>query len=111
MNTSRFFTESQAQFDASQKEFAQLWEGYQKQLTESQQELLNSWLNSIPDTNVSMNLSSSIDKALNFQQAFISSVLETQQAATRMTIETQKQFWNSYFQLAKKAVQQTSVTG
>ncbi|WP_416672990.1 hypothetical protein [Egbenema bharatensis] len=106
MVTSSFFTDSQAQFDATQKEFAKLWEDYQKQLTESQQEVLNTWLKSIPDTNVSMNFSDSVDKALNFQQALIGSALETQQAALRMTVEAQKQFWNSYFQLVKKTVQQ-----
>jgi hypothetical protein len=110
MSTSSFFTDSQAQFDATQKEWAKLWEDYQKQLTESQQEVLNTWLNSIPDTNVSMNFSNSLDKALNFQQALIDSALETQQTAVRVTVEAQKQFWNSYFQLAKKAVIQTPMS-
>ena len=41
------------------------------------------------------------DNALNFQEQVVTSSLELQLLSARLTIESQKQLWNSYFNLLR----------
>lgn len=108
MNTANFFVESQAQFSEAQKQFAQVWDESQKQLFEAQKQLLNIWMSSIPSTSTQGMVSESFEKTQNFQREVINSALNAQQATANLAIETQKKFWDNYFQATQKMMQQTS---
>jgi len=105
MATTSFFTDSQAQFNESQKKLAELWNDSQKQLMESQKKLAETWMSSLPAGTTQVNFSENFEKTLNFQQELINSALNSQQVTARLVIETQKQFWDSYFQATQKMTQ------
>lgn len=105
MATASYFTDAQAQFDESQKKFAALWEESQKQVMESQKKLMSSWMSSLPNMTAQVNISETIEKTLDFQRQLIDSSLDAQQASTRLSVEAQKQFWDSYFKTTQKMAQ------
>ena len=106
VNTS-FFKDSQEQFNESQKKIAELWEQSLKQLSETQKKLVYTWVDSLRSgTKVQGNYSETLEKALKFQQELINSTINAQQVTLGLTIETQKQFWDNYFQIAHKGVQE-----
>lgn len=107
-----FFTDSQAQFNDSQKKFLEFWYEYQKQLSESQKKLFQTWVDSISSGTTqsgfpTATFSGNFETTLNFQQEWLNSALDAQKVAANLAVETQKQFWNNYFQMAKKIVQET----
>jgi hypothetical protein len=108
MVTTSFFTDSQAQFDESQKKFADLWNESQKQLIESQKKLVDTWIGSLPNpigtdqAGFSGNFEGNFEKTLNFQRELINSALNAQQVTTHLAIEAQKQFWDNYFQTTQR---------
>lgn len=100
-----FFTDSQAQFNESQKKFTQLWDESQKKLMESQKKLIQSWTSSLPDASAQADFSKSFEKTLEFQRELIDSALNAQQTTMALAIETQKQLWDSYFQATQSMAQ------
>jgi phage regulator Rha-like protein len=108
MINSSYFTDSQKQFNESQKKIAELWEESLKQLSETQKKLVYTWVDSLRSGNsVQGNYSENFEKALKFQQDLIDAAINAQQITLGLTIETQKQFWDNYFQVAQKAAQET----
>lgn len=105
MVNANFFTESQAQFSESQKKLVQLWDESQRQLIESQKKLVESWTSSLPSGIAQPDLTENFEKALSFQQDVVNSAISAQQTAVRLTMETQKQFWDSYFQSTRQMMQ------
>ena len=101
-----FFTGYQQQFDESQKRFVTLWDESQKQLIESQQKLVTLWMESFTSHTYPMSISNNFEKTLNVQQELIHSALKAQKVAVELSIETQKQFWDSYFQTTQKMLQE-----
>jgi|UPI00037A75A5 hypothetical protein len=109
--TDTFFTDSQRQFfSESQKKLAEIWDESQKQLSESQKKLVYTWIDNLPSGIIQVNISDTLQKALNFQRELVNSVLQTQQVAMQLTIETQKQFWENYFQITRKTAQEAPNT-
>jgi len=69
------------------------------QTTETQKRLFKSWasaMSEMQDFNTP-NMRESFDSALNFQEQIISGSLEFQAVVARLAIESQKQFWQNYF--------------
>ena len=110
MVAANFYAESQAQFSESQKKFADLWEASQKELVESQKKLADKWVGSLPKKSAMPDFTGDFEKALSFQQDLVSSALESQQVAIRLTMETQKQFWEDYFQMTRQMMQNTKAS-
>ena len=108
MDNSNFFTESQQQFNESQKKLTDLWNESQKELSESQKRLIYTWVDSLRPGTVQVNYSENIEKALNFQKELVNSALNAQQVTLGLAIESQKQFWSNYFQVAHKGAQVAS---
>jgi hypothetical protein len=50
-----------------------------------------------------VNSSETFDKTLRFQEEVVTSSLEYQALLARMSIETQKQFWEGYLNILRKA--------
>ena len=105
MVATNFYAESQAQFSESQKKLADLWEASQKELVESQKKLADRWVSSLPKKPATPDFAGDFEKALSFQQDLVSSALDAQQVAIRLTMQTQKQFWDDYFQMTRKMMQ------
>jgi hypothetical protein len=52
----------------------------------------------MPSSNMP-NTRDTVDKTLKFQEQVVTSSLEFQAMVARMSIEAQKQFWDSYFKM------------
>ncbi len=100
--TNNYFTDSQAQLNESQKRLTELWNDSQKQLQDSQKKLSEAWTESLPKQPTPASSPESLEKAMNFQRELINTVINTQQVTARLVIETQKQFWDNYFQTTQK---------
>ncbi len=110
MNATDFFNNSQAQFkefSESQQKLTELWSESQKQFTESQKQLFQIWMDSFSGKVSPADFSTSFDTLLTIQQEMINSTLNAQKTALELAIETQKQLWDSYFQITRKMAQVT----
>lgn len=75
-----------------------------RQLSETQREILNSWSSTLPNMQ-SFNMENfrdTFDNTLKFQEQVMTSSLEFQALVARLSIEAQKQFWESYFNILRK---------
>lgn len=79
------------------------FEQFLNQVTESQRQFFKSWTSVMPgmQTPYSQNMRENFDKALNFQEQLVSSSLEFQAIISRLAIESQKQFWQNYFNMLR----------
>jgi hypothetical protein len=71
-------------------------------LKESQQDLTDTWTDSLPKKIDQPNPAETFEKTLNFQRKLIASTLNAQQVTTRLLLESQKQFWDDYFKTTEK---------
>ncbi len=111
MNATDFLTNSQTQFQELselQKKLTELWTDSQKQLTESQKQLFQVWMDSFSGKVSPADFSASFDTLLSIQQEMIHSTLNAEKTAFQLALETQKQLWDSYFQIIRKMAQATS---
>ena len=77
------------------------FEQYLRQLSELQRGIFTSWTSMMPNRQSSNtpNFRDSVDNTLRFQEQMVTSSLEFQALLARMSIEAQKQFWESYFKM------------
>ena len=75
---------------------------YLKQVREWQQKFLDTCMESFPGSKNQSNLSDNWKKAINLQQDWVNSAVEAEEVTMRMTMATQKDFWNGYFDLIRK---------
>ncbi|MCX7595280.1 MAG: hypothetical protein N2235_16275 [Fischerella sp.] len=108
--TTDIFTDSRRRFSESQKKLAEVWDESQKQLSESQKKLVYTWIDNLPTGMIQVNLSDTFQKTLNFQRELVNSALQAQQVAVQLAMETQRQFWDNYFQLTQKTAEETQNT-
>ncbi|HEY9635232.1 MAG TPA: thylakoid-associated protein [Coleofasciculaceae cyanobacterium] len=75
-----------------------------RQLSEMQRRIFSSWSSTIPRTqNFNMpNFHDTFDNTLKFQEQVVTSSLELQALVARLSIEAQKQFWESYLNMLRK---------
>lgn len=110
MNTTDFLANFQLQlheFSESQKKLTELWSESQKELSESQKQLFQTWIDRFSGQVGATNFSTSVDTLLTIQQEMINSTLNAQKTALYLGLETQKQLWDSYFQITRKMAQVT----
>ncbi|MDX2232344.1 MAG: thylakoid-associated protein [Leptolyngbyaceae cyanobacterium bins.349] len=108
MDATRVVADSQAQWNESQKKMTELWNESQKQLIESQKKLVDAWIGNVP-SGISMgDMTGNYEKALNFQRELVNSTLQAQQVSFYLAVESQKQFWDNYFQSTHRMFQQTT---
>lgn len=81
-------------FDEYQKQFNE----WQKQMSEWQKKFFDTWLETFPTGKVDVTFSDTFDKTLALQAEMVKSYLETQEKTTQMMIDTQKKFWDDYFE-------------
>lgn len=79
-------------------------EQYLRQLSELQRGIFTSWASMMPNMPSSNmpNMSDTVANSLKFQQQVVTSSLELQAMVARLSIETQKQFWEGYFNMLRK---------
>lgn len=79
------------------------FEEYQKQLTEIPQQFYYNWLSSLPSVLNTFKVPDSLDKTLELQHELVKNYLAAQEIAFNLALSSQKQWWDMYFDLAKKA--------
>lgn len=81
------------------------FEQYLRQLSEIQRGLFNSWTSMMPNMQsvTTPNFRETVDKSLSFQETVVTNSLELQALLARLSLETQKQFWESYFNLLRRS--------
>jgi hypothetical protein len=78
-------------------------EEYQHQYTEWQKKFFDIWFKTLPTNGMStLNFSENFNKSLKFQEEFVSTYLESQEKTFQMMMNTQRQFWNNYFDMMRK---------
>jgi hypothetical protein len=79
-------------------------EQYLRQLSELQKGIFTSWTSMMPNMQGSNmpNIRDSFDNTPRFQEQVVTSSLELQAMVARLSIEAQKQFWESYFNMLRK---------
>lgn len=107
MTAANFFADYQAQFEEAQKKVSKLWDDSQKQVVDSQKQLVNRWTEMFSGSVPSIDYSENAAKILSFQKELIDSTLNAQQVAVDLAIDTQKQIWENYFQTTQKMMQTT----
>ena len=85
-------------FDEYQKQFTE----WQKQLGDWQKKFFDTWMETIPPGNTENTFSEAFDKTLKLQEEQVKSFLEAQEKTTRMMIDTQRKFWDDYFERMRK---------
>jgi hypothetical protein len=87
----------------------QYFEEYQKQLNDWQQQFVDwqkqfvdVWTKNIPDGKLEPDLQKTFESNLNLQKELVQQYLENQEKATKMMLDTQKQFWDNYFETMEK---------
>ena len=80
------------------------FEQFLNQLSDWQRETFSSWNNNVPNMQSfnSVNFNENFAKTVRFQEEVVTSSLEFQAVLARMSIETQKQFWENYFNTLRK---------
>ncbi|MBW4544454.1 MAG: hypothetical protein KME25_08430 [Symplocastrum torsivum CPER-KK1] len=80
-------------------------EQYLRQLSELQRGIFTSWASMMPNMQSSNmpNARDTFDKTLKFQEQVVTSSLEFQALFSRLSIEAQKQLWESYFNTLRKS--------
>lgn len=80
------------------------FEQFLNQLSDWQRETFSSWTNNVPNMQSfnSVNFNENLAKTVRFQEEVVTSSLEFQALLARMSIETQKQFWENYFNTLRK---------
>jgi aspartate aminotransferase-like enzyme len=79
------------------------FEQFLNQVSESQRQFFQGWTSAMPGTQDSntQRMRESFDNVLNFQEQVVTSSLEFQALVTRFTIESQRQFWQNYFNILR----------
>ncbi len=84
--------------DDYQKQFSD----WQNRFSELQKKYFDSWLESFPSGKSEVTFPETFDKALKLQEELVNTYLESQEKATKMMIESQKKFWDDYFEMMRK---------
>ncbi len=74
-----------------------------RQVSDLQRAAFENWLSMFPGTQsfAVSNYRDSFHRALNFQENLLDNSLELQTQLTRLYVDTQKQFWQSYFKILR----------
>ncbi len=81
-----------------------LFDQFSNQFSEFQKTFFNTWgtmMSNMQTINL-MNSPENMEKIVKLQEDFIKNSLELQEQVTRLTIDTQRKIWNSYFQMLRR---------
>ncbi len=81
------------------------FEQFLKQLSDLQIGFFNNWVSTAPRMqrfNL-LNFRETFDNTMRLQEEVVTSSLEFQALLSRLSIETQKQFWESYFNMFRRS--------
>ncbi|VXD15549.1 conserved hypothetical protein [Planktothrix serta PCC 8927] len=75
---------------------------YQKQLVNWQKQLFDTWLENLKATPHSLNPQEAYEKTLSYQEELLQTSFKVQEVTNQAVMESQKQFWDNYFEFMKK---------
>lgn len=75
---------------------------YQKQLVNWQKQLFDSWLENLKAAPNSLNAQEAYEKTLSYQEELVQTSFKVQEMTNKAVMESQKQFWDNYFEFMKK---------
>ena len=78
-----------------------IFEDYQKEFSEWQKKFVDSWTTNLPNAK-DFKVPETFDKGVEMQQELVTQYLEAQETAIKLSLETQKKFWDGYFDLMRK---------
>ncbi|WP_013322697.1 hypothetical protein [Gloeothece verrucosa] len=81
---------------------SQTFEETQKQFTELPQKLYYTWLSNFPSIINAFNIPENLDKLLELQYELAKNYIAAEEIALNLVLTTQKQWWDSYFDVLKK---------
>ncbi|HEY9623119.1 MAG TPA: thylakoid-associated protein [Crinalium sp.] len=85
-------------FDGYQKQF----DDWQRHINDWQKQFFDAWTNNLPNTKDDIHFSEGFDKALGLQEEMVKSYLDAQEKANKMMLDSQRKFWNDYFETLRK---------
>jgi polyhydroxyalkanoate synthesis regulator protein len=77
-------------------------EEYMKQFTDWQKKFFETWTEAMPNMAEGLKMPETVEKGLEMQEEMVKNYLEAQETATKLALESQKKFWDNYFELARK---------
>jgi len=78
------------------------FEEYQTQLLDWQKKFFNTWLEGLPKGTAEIKLTDTFETSVKLQEELVKSYLEAQEKSVELMLESQKQFWNNYFEAVRK---------
>lgn len=78
-----------------------IFEDYQKQVADWQKKFFDTWMESMPSGKI--DFQENFEKTLKFQEEAVKNYLEAQEKASKMMLDSQKEFWKNYFEAMRKA--------
>lgn len=81
-----------------------IFDQFSSQFSELQRSFFNTWgtmMSNMQTINL-INSPENVEKTVKLQEEFIKNSLELQEQVTRLTIDTQRKIWNSYFQMLRR---------
>jgi hypothetical protein len=81
------------------------FEQFLKQLSDLQIGFFNNWVSTVPRMQSfnRLNFRETFDNTIRLQEEVVTSSLEFQALLSRLSIESQKQFWESYFNMFRRS--------
>jgi hypothetical protein len=89
-----YFDEYQKQLNSWQKQLSD-WQG---QFSDWQKKLMDTWMASMPSNANEVNVPETFEKVLDFQEEVVKAFLDNQEKTSQMMLDSQKEFWNNYFE-------------
>ncbi len=77
-----------------------IFDDYQNQLNEWQKKFFETWLSSVSSS--ASPKTPDLGKGIEAQEEVVSQYLQAQETAIKLSLETQKKFWEGYFELMRK---------
>ncbi|MBW4419247.1 MAG: hypothetical protein KME13_08455 [Myxacorys californica WJT36-NPBG1] len=79
------------------------FEQFLAQVSETQRQLFKSWTSAMPGMQDStrQDMRENFDNAVNFQEQVVTSSLEFQARVTHLSLESQRQLWQNYFNMLR----------
>ncbi|QIZ71351.1 thylakoid-associated protein [Oxynema aestuarii] len=78
------------------------FEEYQNQLRDWQKKFFDAWMESLPTGTDGFKFPENMDRTIETQEQLVNNYLKAQETATKIALESQKQFWDGYFKLMRK---------
>lgn len=80
------------------------FEQFNRQLSDLQKNIFNTWeatISNMRTINI-LNFPENFENTVKLQQELVNNSLELQEQVSRLSIDTQRKIWNSYFQMFQR---------